>query len=41
MCWTSGKKYDNLTKEKEQENLSLNIQTSINNDTNLEKDDEA
>ena len=40
MCWEPGKKYDNLTKEKEQENLSLNIQTSINNDTNLETDDE-
>ena len=40
MCWAPGKKYDNLTKEKEQENLSLNIQTSINNDTNLETDDE-
>ena len=41
ICWAFGKKYDNLTIEKEQENLSLNIQTQINNDTNLEADDEA
>lgn len=41
ICWAFGKKYDNLTIEKEQENLSLNIQTPINNDTNLEADDEA
>ena len=41
ICWAFGKKYDNLTIEKEQENLSLNIQTPINNDTNLETDDEA
>ena len=40
ICWAFGKKYDNLTIEKEQENLSLNIQTPINNDTNLETDDE-
>lgn len=41
ICRAFGKKYDNLTIEKEQENLSLNIQTPIKNDTNLETDDEA
>ena len=40
ICWAFGKKYDDLTIEKEQENLSLNIQTPINNDANLETDDE-
>lgn len=39
ICWAFGKKYDNLTVKKEQENLSSNIQTPINNDTNLETDD--
>lgn len=40
ICWAFGKKYDNLTIEKEQENLSLNVQTPINIDTSLETDDE-
>ena len=38
ICWAFEKVYDDLTIEKEQENL--NIQTQINNDTNLETDDE-